>query len=78
MFTVTAYYSATCFIAITHTLFGKTASHRLISMNSTYVVVAKNPRDGSAIGYLGRQVDVGRVSRFVAIFKEATRKPYSY
>jgi hypothetical protein len=78
MFTVTAHHSATCFIAITHTLFGKTPSHRLISMKSTYVVVAKNPRDGSAIGYLGRQDDVGRVSRFVAIFKEATRKPYRY
>jgi hypothetical protein len=78
MFTVTAHHSATCFIAITHTLFGKTPSHRLISMNSTYIVVAKNPRDGSAIGYLGRQVDVGRASRFVAIFKEATREPYTY
>jgi hypothetical protein len=75
MFTVTAHHSATCFIAITHTL--KTPSHRLISMNSTYIVVAKN-RDGSAIGYLGGQVDVGRASRFVAIFKEATREPYSY
>lgn len=41
MFTVTAHHSNTSFLVIVHSLFGRTPAHRLISLNCTYLVIAK-------------------------------------
>lgn len=78
LFSVASHHFDCNVICVVHQLFGKGPAHRLISLNSRYLVVFKNPRDQSAISVLARQVDPGKNARFVSIFKEATARPYSY
>ena len=78
LFTVASHHFRCNIICIVHSLFGKTPAHRLMSLNSKYLVIFKNPRDQSTIERLARQVDPGNVRRFVSIYRDATLHPYSY
>ena len=59
-------------------LFGKNKEHRTISLNSQYIVLFKNPRDGSQITNLAKQMYPGNVKYFQDAFKNATVLPHSY
>ena len=61
-----------------HNLFDKNPAFRNISLNSRYVVVFKNPRDGSSITNFAKQFDPNNSKRLIKIYQEATAKPYSY
>ena len=53
---------------------------RGVSLNATYIVVFKNPRDGMQISHLARQLAIS-CSNFkwlVAAYLDATREPHSY
>lgn len=78
LFTVGSHHNDVCVIAIVHQLFGKTPAHRLISRNSKYLVIFKNPRDAAAIEHLAKQMYPGRVATMKKIFAEATKDAYSY
>lgn len=63
---------------LTQNLFSKSKGYRDISLNSTYIVLMKNPRDASQIVNFARQIAPGK-SRFInSVYKEATRHPHSY
>lgn len=65
-------------IYIVQNLFDKNKEHRTISLNAHYLVVFKNPRDGSQIVHLGKQMYPGRVEYVRKAFELATRHPYGY
>lgn len=63
---------------IVQNLFGKNKEQRTISLNSHYIVLFKNPRDGSQITNLAKQMYPGRVSYVQESFKDATTAPHGY
>lgn len=63
---------------IVQNLFGKNKEQRTISLNSHYIVLFKNPRDGSQITNLAKQMYPGRVSYVQESFKDATSSPHGY
>jgi len=65
-------------IFITQNIFYKGSEHRNISLNSTHVVLFKNPRDKSQIMHLARQMYPEKTSFLIEAFRDATKQPYSY
>ena len=65
-------------ILLTQNIFCSKPYFREISLNSTYLVLFKNPRDASQFNCLAKQVAPGAVAALVAAYKKATRKPHSY
>jgi GTPase SAR1 family protein len=63
---------------VVQNLFGKNKEHRTISLNAHYIVIFKNPRDGSQITNLAKQMYPGRVSYLQESFKDATSAPHGY
>ena len=63
---------------IVQDLFGKNKEQRTISLNSHYIVLLKNPRDGSQITHLAKQMYPDRVSYVQESFKDATSSPHGY
>lgn len=65
-------------IFICQNLFTKNKSFREISLNCTYHVIFKNPRDKSSIIHFAKQFTPGRAKDIAAIFHTATKTPHSY
>ncbi len=65
-------------IFITQNIFYKGSEHRNISLNSTHIVLFKNPRDKSQIMHLARQMYPENTSFLIDAFRDATKQPYSY
>lgn len=51
---------------------------REISLNSSYIVFFKNPRDSSSIRYLARQIYPEKSKYVIESYVDATSKPYGY
>lgn len=63
---------------ITQNLFHQGKGQRDISLNSSYIVYFKNPRDKTQIRFLARQL-VPENSKFVEdAYRDATNKPHGY
>lgn len=78
MFTVMSHhYNVTIFL-LTQNLFPKNKHFRNISINATYIVIFKNPRDSSQISLFARQYKPGKSHFLLNVYREATKKPYSY
>ena len=54
------------------------AKQRVISLNADYIIVFKNPRDGSQFAHLARQVMPQNTKFLTWAYKEATENPHSY
>lgn len=78
LFTIASHHVDVNVICILHTLYSKNPAYKLMNDNCKYLVLFKNPRDLQTVSNLARQMDPQRNRRFVAIFKEATQRPYSY
>ena len=66
-------------IYIVQNLFYKGKEQRTISLNSSYMVIFKNPRDLSQINHLAKQISPAGKSKGVQeAFVDATRRPYGY
>ena len=66
-------------IFITQNIFHKSSHLRTMNLNSSYLVLFKNPRDANQISYLARQMYPAGQSRFMLdAFKDATSVPYGY
>ena len=65
-------------IYIVQNLFDQHKEHRTISLNAHYLVIFKNPRDGSQIVHLAKQMYPGKTHYVRQAFALATRKPHGY
>lgn len=65
-------------IVLAQNIFCKNPVFREISLNSTYVVMFKNPRDASQINCFAKQFAPGAGEWVVKAFQAATKYPHSY
>lgn len=65
-------------IFLTQNLFGQVKGSRDISLNSTYIVIFKNPRDAASVAHLFRQFSPSSWRTYIDIFNDATKEPYSH
>ena len=61
---------------LTQNLFHKSKHSRDMAINADYLVLFKNPRDGSTITNLGRQMQNGKFLQ--EAFRQATREPFTH
>lgn len=78
MFTVLSHHCNITIFLLSQNLFPKNPVFRDISLNATYIVVFKNPRDSSQIAAFARQFRPGKNQFIVKVYEAATEKPYSY
>ena len=78
VFTVGVHHYHLALFYVFHTLFSRNPAQRTITLNSTYIHLQKSPRDVSSASHLARQMDPGKVKRFMKIFREATKEQYTY
>lgn len=65
-------------ILIVQNLFAKGKEMRNISLNSQIIVLMKNRRDLNQIRSLGSQLFPSKLKRFLAVYEDATKRPYGY
>ena len=65
-------------VFLTQNLFPKDKHFRDISLNASYCVLLKNPRDSSSITHFARQFNPGQTKYVTDVYKHATMEPYSY
>lgn len=63
---------------ITQNLFHQGRGQRDISLNSSYIIYFKNPRDKTQIRYLARQLCPENSKFIEEAYKDATTKPHGY
>lgn len=77
IFTKIAHHENCNIIFLTQSLFVDNKHYRVMSRNSTYIIVMKNPRNVAQIKNLSAQMGVSD-SLLVDAYREATKEPYSY
>ena len=78
LFTKGSHHGNLSVIYIVQNLFDQHKEHRTISLNAHYLVIFKNPRDGSQIVHLAKQMYPGKTHYICQAFALATRKPHGY
>ena len=78
LFTKGCHHRNIIIIYIVQNLFDQHKEHRTISLNAHYLVVFKNPRDGSQIVHLAKQMYPGKNNYMRHAFELATRYPHGY
>lgn len=66
------------FIMLAQNIFTKNKYFRDASLNSSYIVLGKNPRDQTSIRYLSQQMMPKRSKELVDAYFLATQKPFSF
>lgn len=69
--------SITTFL-LTQNLFYRNPVFRDISLNATYIILFKNPRDASQISTFARQFRPGKNNFITQVYKDVTKAPHSY
>lgn len=77
-FQVGSRHNGVSLIFLTQNLFPKNRHFRDISLNATYVVIFKNPRDGTVITNFAKQFRPGKAKYISQLCHHVTREPYSY
>lgn len=78
LFTRGSHHKNISVIFITQNFFHKSSFARDISLNASYIVLMKNPRDKAQINFIARQVSVENPRFLVEAFQDATTKPHGY
>ena len=65
-------------VFVSQNLFYNGNKCRTISLNSTYIVVFKNPRDQSQIRHLACQMFPSKPKFLQVAYEDATKDPYQY
>lgn len=65
-------------LLLTQNIFQKNAKFRDVSLNATYVVIFKNPRDKTQISSFSRQFSPGNSKYIVKAYEALTAKPHTY
>lgn len=68
----------TSVIYLVQNIFDKTPDHRTISLNTHYMVIFKNPRDGSQISHLAKQMFPTNARLMTDAYRQATARPHGY
>ena len=78
-FTRKSHHFDTSIAYLVQNVFDKTVHHRTISLNSTYIILFKNPRDTSQVMHLDKQVCPNSNGRLTRAYKDVTKgKPHAY
>lgn len=78
LFTKGSHHRNVSVIYIVQNLFDQNKEHRTISLNTHYMVIFKNPRDGSQIEHLAKQMYPGHVPYVRDAFAQATKEAHGY
>jgi hypothetical protein len=78
IFSVLSHHTNTTVFLLTQNIFSRNPAFRDISLNSTYIILFKNPRDSSQISHFAKQFAPGNSRFLVNAFKECTKAAYSY
>lgn len=78
VFTVGSHHYEVNFILLAQNLFTKNKYFREASLNTTYIILGKNPRDQSSIRFLAQQMLPGRSKELVDAYQLATKEAYSH
>ena len=78
LFTKGSHHRNISVVYLVQNLFGKNKEHRTISLNTHYMVVFKNPRDGSQITHLAKQMYPDKIRYVKEAFADATARPHGY
>ena len=78
LFTKGSHHRNLSIVYIVENLFDQHKEHRTISLNSHYLVIFKNPRDGSQIVHLAKQMYPGKTHYLRQAFALATGQPHGY
>ena len=78
LFTKGSHHRNISVVYLVQNLFGKNKEHRTISLNTHYMVVFKNPRDGSQITHLAKQMYPDKIKYVKEAFTDATTRPHGY
>jgi hypothetical protein len=78
LFTRGSHHRNLSIILVTQNLFHQNRHFRTISLNASYLVVFKNPRDASQIDHLARQMYPGRADTLHMAYRKATERPHGY
>lgn len=65
-------------IYLTQNLYYGTKQNRTMNLNTHYMVLFKNPRDGTQIQCLSRQMYPHNAKYLEESFRDATKEPYNY
>jgi len=76
LFAKGSHHTNTSIIYIVQNLFHRNKEQRDISLNTKYLVLFKNPRDGQQVGTLASQM--GKHDLIKGAYEHATSKPYGY
>lgn len=76
-FTQGAHHKCYTVIFITQNLFAQGKCARTIALNTHYLILFKNLRDGQQIVNLGRQIYPGKGQNLVEAYTDATSHPYN-
>jgi energy-coupling factor transporter ATP-binding protein EcfA2 len=77
-FTKNSHHYLTSVIYLVQNIFDKHPAHRTISLNTHYIIVFKNPRDGSQITHLAKQMFPENHRVLVTAYRQATNRPHGY
>ena len=78
MFTQRSHHRDISIILILQNIYHQGKSMRDISLNVTYIVQFKNPRDNAQFRYFARQMFPNNVAFLIEAFKKATKRPHGY
>jgi len=78
LFSVLCHHTNSVVFLMMQNIFSKNKAMRDISLNATYIVLFKNPRDSSQIVHFAKQFAPGKTKDLVKAFHEATDPDYSY
>ena len=78
LFTKGSHHRNLSIVYIVQNLFDQQKEYCTISLNSHYLVIFKNPRDGSQIVHLAKQMYPGKTHYLRQAFALATQQPHGY
>jgi energy-coupling factor transporter ATP-binding protein EcfA2 len=78
LWTIKAHHSNISTFMLTHNLYSKNKYSRTISLNSSYLILFKSPRDKTQITYLARQMWPQHPKFLIEAFDDATHENYGY
>jgi len=78
LFTKVSHHRDVSVILILQNFFVKGKQMRNITLNSSYLVLMKNPRDKNIASYIARQVYPNKIKKFRQMYEDVTKQPYSY
>ena len=78
LFTKYSHHQNISVVYITQNIFQQSKFNRTMSLNSSYMVLFKNPRDIGQVEVLGRQMYGKKSKSFASAFKDATSEPHGY